>query len=155
MLLGGLWHGAAWTFVLWGGFHGVWLAAHRWLTRGSSPWATTAAAVPPRTPALLRRLVTFHLVALAWVPFRAGSLALTADFLVALVREQPLLARFPLGPVLLVLIGLSTHGIALRLELAQVWRRLPRPVQGLVYGVVILAVALFSAQTQRFIYFQF
>ncbi|MBM4268076.1 MAG: MBOAT family protein [Deltaproteobacteria bacterium] len=155
MLLGGLWHGAAWTFVLWGGFHGAWLAVHRWWTRGGSPWATAAVTVQPRTPAFFRRFITFHLVALAWIPFRAGSLELTGEFLASLLRPQPLFYPFPLGPLLLVLIGFLSHGVALRVSLDQVWARFPRPVQGLVYGFVLVAVALFSAQTQRFIYFQF
>ncbi|QTN31998.1 MBOAT family protein [Akkermansiaceae bacterium] len=71
MLLGGLWHGAAWTFVIWGAIHGLWLAAHRLATsgrgrdgkavRGGKPWA------------LARMLVTFHIVCLCWLFFRADS----------------------------------------------------------------------------------
>lgn len=63
MLLGGLWHGANWTFVIWGGFHGVMLAWERlWRGRGKSPvgW--------------LPRVRTFFLVSLAWVVFRAAGI---------------------------------------------------------------------------------
>jgi len=155
MLLGGLWHGAAWTFVLWGGFHGAWLAVHRavsgrdWWRRGE------AGAATPRTPRWLRRAVTFHLVALAWVPFRAGSLADTAAFFAGLVDGRPLSAPLPLGTIALVLVGFATHGLALRFELDALWARFPRPVQGAAYGLVVLAVGIFSAQTGRFIYFEF
>src|SRR5512146_1432395 len=68
MLLGGLWHGAAWTFVAWGGIHGLGLAVERlWrdLRRGE-----------PRDSALKRwagRIVTFHVVCLGWIFFRADS----------------------------------------------------------------------------------
>lgn len=64
MLLGGLWHGAAWTFVLWGGLHGLYLAVERMLR-----WREPAAW--PRWRQALGLALTFHLVCLAWVPFRA------------------------------------------------------------------------------------
>lgn len=69
MLLGGLWHGAAWTFVAWGAFHGALLAAwHAWARRGSrgqvpdDGWLAGA-----------RRIAMFHFVCLGWIFFRAGS----------------------------------------------------------------------------------
>ncbi|MBN8872650.1 MAG: MBOAT family protein [Rhodospirillales bacterium] len=66
MLLGGLWHGAAWTFVLWGGLHGLFLVVHAaWTRRG---WAL------PRLPA---QALTLLAVTLAWVPFRADGMAAT------------------------------------------------------------------------------
>jgi alginate O-acetyltransferase complex protein AlgI len=64
MLLGGLWHGASWNFIIWGALHGVGLAAHRALRRGSShavPWALSAP-------------LTFLFVMLCWVPFRCVGL---------------------------------------------------------------------------------
>ncbi len=72
MLLGGLWHGAAWTFVLWGGLHGLFLVVnHAWRVLWPVPdgarrrrWARTAAG----------RAITFLCVVAAWVPFRATSL---------------------------------------------------------------------------------
>jgi alginate O-acetyltransferase complex protein AlgI len=64
MLIGGFWHGANWTFVVWGGLHGLMLAANHGLRR----------LVPWRPPAWLAVPVTFLFVLLAWVPFRAESL---------------------------------------------------------------------------------
>jgi D-alanyl-lipoteichoic acid acyltransferase DltB (MBOAT superfamily) len=73
MLLGGLWHGASWTFVVWGGLHGVCLAVHKaWLDRR---------APTTRAGGLLGALVTFHLVCLAWIFFRAESFADARAFL--------------------------------------------------------------------------
>ncbi|HEX3606622.1 MAG TPA: MBOAT family protein [Candidatus Dormibacteraeota bacterium] len=66
MLLGGLWHGAAWTFVIWGGIHGAFLVAERRL-RGRGP------DLDPAVARALGRLVTFHVVCLAWIFFRADS----------------------------------------------------------------------------------
>jgi D-alanyl-lipoteichoic acid acyltransferase DltB (MBOAT superfamily) len=69
MLLGGLWHGAAWTFVLWGGYHGFGLMLdHMFGDR-------------IRLPTWLKRVIMFHLVVLGWVMFRAESLTLTWQFL--------------------------------------------------------------------------
>jgi alginate O-acetyltransferase complex protein AlgI len=65
MLLGGLWHGAAWNFVIWGGLHGAMLAAERW--RGK-------AALYAGWPAPLRVAATFVCVLVAWVFFRATDL---------------------------------------------------------------------------------
>ncbi|HEX7390678.1 MAG TPA: MBOAT family O-acyltransferase [Acidiphilium sp.] len=63
MLLGGLWHGAAWRFMLWGGLHGLYLVVHhQWRRRG---W---------RLPGWLARAITLFAVLIAWVPFRADSL---------------------------------------------------------------------------------
>ncbi|MBI4918166.1 MAG: MBOAT family protein [Acidobacteria bacterium] len=69
MLLGGLWHGAGWTFLAWGGLHGLGLAATRAVQRLRTP------PDQPRTPSLARRLaggiLTFHFVAFCWIFFRA------------------------------------------------------------------------------------
>lgn len=70
MLLGGLWHGAGWNFVIWGGLHGLYLAIHRFVV-GKRPEAS------PGATGLLRKVpawfLTFHLVCLAWVFFRADT----------------------------------------------------------------------------------
>lgn len=74
MLLGGLWHGANWTFVVWGALHGIYLAVHKRILSGDKPLD-----IPPKTNAkqwasyLFKVVVTFHLVALTWIFFRAGS----------------------------------------------------------------------------------
>ena len=67
MLLGGLWHGAAWNFVLWGGLHGLYLTAHRLF-----PW---------KLPLLAGRTLTLLAVVIAWVPFRAAGLDATVQML--------------------------------------------------------------------------
>ncbi|HME21372.1 MAG TPA: MBOAT family protein [Acetobacteraceae bacterium] len=67
MLLGGLWHGAAWNFVLWGGPHGIFLVLH-----GRFPW---------RLPAVVGHTLTLLAVVIAWVPFRASGLDATLAML--------------------------------------------------------------------------
>ena len=73
MVLGGLWHGAAWTFVVWGIYHGLLLVAHRL----ASPWLERIQPADPVDRACwkaLRIVVTFHLVCLGWLFFRAESM---------------------------------------------------------------------------------
>ena len=147
MLLGGLWHGAAWTFVLWGAFHGVWLALHRLVTE-TFPGR-------PRTPRWLRVVVTFHLVCLGWVLFRAGSPTVAWEMLQTLWSRKPLFGPFPVGPFLLIVVGIVTHALSRRIDVERTWLRTPAVVQGAAYAVVVVALGLFGAQTARFIYFQF
>ena len=73
MLLCGLWHGAAWRFVLWGGLHGLFLAVHARVRAGA--W---------RMPRIVARAITLFLVVVAWVPFRADGLDTAWRILAAL-----------------------------------------------------------------------
>ena len=72
MLLGGLWHGASWNFVLWGGFHGAWLVVHRIYTQPQleQPWNGASAASPTaRLPGWLLRILTLF----GWIVFRCSQ----------------------------------------------------------------------------------
>ncbi|MBO6783694.1 MAG: MBOAT family protein [Alphaproteobacteria bacterium] len=87
MLLAGLWHGAGWTFVLWGALHGVMLAAnHLWHA------ATRLLGLPRILPAALAHpmgiAITFMLVTVAWVPFRAPSIDVAFDILRIMIGQQ-------------------------------------------------------------------
>jgi len=73
MLLGGIWHGAGWTFLLWGGLHGLLLLMHRW-------WRTTGVSQALRGRAwwtVVASALTLLAVVFTWVPFRAESLGAT------------------------------------------------------------------------------
>jgi alginate O-acetyltransferase complex protein AlgI len=65
MLLGGMWHGAGWTFLLWGGMHGLYLVIHQWYCRWQKP--------DHKGNVWRGRILTFLVVTIAWVPFRADS----------------------------------------------------------------------------------
>ncbi len=88
MLLGGLWHGAALKFLLWGGLHGLYLTLHGWFAR-----------LGFRLPAPVARAVTLLAVILAWVPFRAENFGAAASFYAALcggngIAVPEIFARF-------------------------------------------------------------
>lgn len=152
MVLGGLWHGAAWTFVIWGALHGVGMAVER-LTGQGAISAEGMSAVE----AAVRRLVTFHLVCLGWVFFRAESVG---DAFIVLGRlGAPGGAELVTAGVLVLLaIGIGFQYVPKHLG-ARVEPALARvsPVAvGAVLGVGLLAVdALGPEGIAPFIYFQF
>ena len=104
MLLGGLWHGAGWTFIVWGGLHGTYLVLHQ----GWSRWLATAAWRQHRCWRVASVMLTFLCVMVAWVFFRAPDLASAGQVLAglaglngiglpqALARYQPWLAALGL-----------------------------------------------------------
>ena len=79
MLLGGLWHGAAWTFVLWGGIHGLYLLLNHWFRQ----WRPAKGADDPQSKvsSTLSWLLTFTAIVVAWVPFRSSTLASATSML--------------------------------------------------------------------------
>jgi alginate O-acetyltransferase complex protein AlgI len=77
MLLGGLWHGANWTFVIWGGIHGVGLSIERFVRRlfggEQQPSEVTTESAGGVLSVWFNRILIFHLVCLSWIFFRAAS----------------------------------------------------------------------------------
>jgi alginate O-acetyltransferase complex protein AlgI len=152
MVLGGLWHGAAWTFVVWGALHGLYLAVER--ATGQSPTDPTAMSPLERG---VRRVVTFHLVCFGWVFFRASSFGNAVEVLGRLTDVGPVAALTP-AVLLLIAIGIGFQyvpkalGTRLEERLAQ-----PRPVlAGLVGAVGLLVIDALGPQgIAPFIYFQF
>jgi alginate O-acetyltransferase complex protein AlgI len=103
MVIGGLWHGASWNFVLWGALHGVGLAVVRaWQTYRGNAKATGGWR-------FINIFVTFHFVVLAWIFFRAPNLE-TASAILGRIGSLSLSAANLSGPLLLILaIGALAH----------------------------------------------
>jgi D-alanyl-lipoteichoic acid acyltransferase DltB (MBOAT superfamily) len=156
MLLAGLWHGAAWTFLIWGALHGSWLVLHRVLTKSRpprdygrwQPWITAASIFG-----------TFQLVSFAFVFFRAPDVELAVAVLSRVVHApattlatQPLVALFALAVVVHTFVE---PRIA---RLGAAFSRLPVAVQGFAIYWLLAAVLLWGRQglqDRLFIYFQF
>jgi D-alanyl-lipoteichoic acid acyltransferase DltB (MBOAT superfamily) len=152
MLLGGLWHGAAWTFVIWGAYHGTLLATERAVgIDGVRPGRLAARDLP-------RVIVTFHLVCVGWVLFRAPNLSVTGHILQGIVSLRS-------GPISFDAISVlvPVAALAVFIDLAQrqandhvamlTWPVLSRAG---VFAVFIGAIVVFSGGTPvPFIYFQF
>jgi D-alanyl-lipoteichoic acid acyltransferase DltB (MBOAT superfamily) len=156
MLLGGLWHGAAWQFVAWGGLHGIWLAFHRYFMRREDTVST-----PPRWRDAWRILLTFHAVCVFWVFFRAETFGDAVAFLgriFALDYLQP----WPVLPTLVVVVCAVLHLIerTIRERWSQVRALLGTGlagalVEGLAWGVCLALTIAASGTGAEFIYFQF
>jgi alginate O-acetyltransferase complex protein AlgI len=153
MVLGGLWHGAAWTFVIWGALHGVWLGVERALGQGR-----TDPAAMSGTERVVRRLLTFHVVCLGWVFFRATSLDNAVEVLGRLLVPGTVAAVTP-AVVALIALGIGIQYLPKRLgtHLEELVAARPRPVlAGVVGGAGLLVVdALGPEGIAPFIYFQF
>jgi D-alanyl-lipoteichoic acid acyltransferase DltB (MBOAT superfamily) len=147
MLLGGLWHGAAWGFVLWGGLHGAALGIER-LLRGRVP----------APPAWARWAIVFHAVVFGWILFRSRSLDRAGDFLGQLTEPgDATLWSFPVVAAIVAVIGfqlLPERPLErLRIRIANL-----RPVAlgpALAVTVAVVSVTVPSQAVPPFIYFQF
>ena len=146
MLLGGLWHGAAWTFVLWGAFHGAGLAGEH------------ALGGRLRAPGWLRWLVTFNLVVFGWVLFRAPSLDLAGSFLSRLAVPGPAtLWSFTAVLAVAAVVGLQLLP-AHRVEAMQIRLERLRPATlgaGLAVLVMFVGATVSGQGVAPFIYFRF
>ena len=142
MLLGGLWHGANWTFVIWGGYHGALLI----LDRGLEPWSA-------RLPAVLRRAITFVLVVIGWVLFRSTSLAMAGTWLTAMAGLGPGGGASPRA-----LVGWALVGLLAVNTLPETWD-IPFGVTrrwAVVYAVGFFIAYFFLNETPTvFLYYQF
>lgn len=157
MLLGGLWHGAAWRFVIWGALHGGALALERFASGqrsgrpGSDRRSVLAAAVST--------LIVFHFVCFAWIFFRAQDMDRALAYIGGFVSnwvDSP--SQFAPLPVVLVIVGLAINFIPRdtlgRVE--AVARHVPWVVTGLLCGLILALFRAFGMDgTAPFIYFQF
>lgn len=155
MLLGGLWHGAAWGFVLWGAWHGLLLVLHRqwglfWDQREASWqdslwWRWTA------------RLLCFHAICLGWVLFRAENLD-AAHSVLSQLFSGVWAWDLPWGPLLCVLAGIGLQYVpprfGLRLQLGAL--RLQPVLHGAVFALALVLIEVLGpSEPAPFIYFQF
>jgi D-alanyl-lipoteichoic acid acyltransferase DltB (MBOAT superfamily) len=152
MVLGGLWHGANWTYVVWGAIHGTGLALERRLIGATASRTSTAV----RTWA--SRVLVFHLVCLAWIFFRAASLHDAVAFLRG-TGNIALGGQFVPAMTFLAIFTLPLFAIDVLLESRDeeyVFQRMPGWSRVAVGASYIGAVIALSANTNAaFIYFQF
>ena len=145
MLISGLWHGASWTFVIWGALH----ALGRVLTRRLE----ATALYRERVPVAVKRLGVFTFVTFAWIFFRAQTLDDAVTIVTRIVRFGWADPRVPLVAVGLVL-AVWLYQLAYECGLRRVLRLAPLRVGLVVF--MALCVALFAASPDKpFIYFQF
>lgn len=144
MLLGGLWHGANWTFVFWGGYHGALLCVNRILGSRLED-----------VPTAVRRVVTFVLVVIGWVFFRSESFGMAAALLARMFGWYR--GTLPVGALTLAaLLGLAATVAHTRPNVWQVtheWRTVPATALAILF--VGCLVVIYGGNQSPFLYFQF
>ena len=162
MLLGGLWHGAALRFVLWGALHGVALALHKmWIS--IAPWAKANGKDMNPVSRLLGVLLTFNLVCLGWLLFRAEDMQTVHLMLYQIVHNF----NFAIAPQVvtgysavfaLMALGYAMHFLPEKLDLKLAHKVADAGFWWQVAMIVVVAwcvMQIKSSDIQPFIYFQF
>tara|TARA_B100001540_G_scaffold314426_1_gene339339 strand:+ start:5810 stop:7231 length:1422 start_codon:yes stop_codon:yes gene_type:complete len=156
MLIGGLWHGASWTFVVWGGLHGSYLVLERLANRLMGQWRIWKT--------MLGRLflagVTFGLVCLAWVFFRASSFDKAFEIIQATLFLLPY-AEIYVSRVDVALVGvgitglLFMHAMLRNTTLEDAAAKVPDLLKAMVLGIMLTLIIMSPGEDRAFIYFQF
>jgi alginate O-acetyltransferase complex protein AlgI len=179
MLLGGLWHGANWTFVAWGGLHGLYLWVEKFfmdrkkvrseivMVEGSGPVLAKIAPERERTAIFNTSLkgfpyalFTFFLVNITWVFFRASTFGKAGTILGSMFGfvhgATPVLATlamYKIGLILFLLVII--HWLMRESKVLDIAYRLPWWVTGLLWSTMVILLMLSQASSSSFIYFQF
>jgi D-alanyl-lipoteichoic acid acyltransferase DltB (MBOAT superfamily) len=154
MFIGGLWHGAAWHFAIWGAIHGLALIFERALGVVVNNTATS------RHARLLRGFAIFNLVTLVWIPFRAASLSDAGTLLLRMVLPgTPCCAEPTWGiavAAIIVAFGWLWQVLTEYTDLRSRYLAQPVPLKSTCYAVLLLTIFIVGSDTPRtFIYFQF
>jgi alginate O-acetyltransferase complex protein AlgI len=144
MGLGGLWHGANWTFAIWGIYHGLLLVLHRHV---GQRWA--------KMPAAVQRGLMFILVCIGWVFFRAPSLGAAGAWLSAMVGRQGLFVARPYVDRVAFLVVIATSIAMVAPNAYELdFRAMPRWRRAAL-GLVTAAAVVMMNYSSKFLYFQF
>jgi len=157
MLLGGLWHGAAWNFVIWGALHGSALTVtriwQRWRKRKGWTFHEAAWYKP------LMVFLTFHFVCLTWIFFRAQTTEKAMAVITRIASVESLKAANMVPSVMLALVvgyGIHATPTEWRMQGTRLFSRAPAPVQALVLTVALFVLKeIATSDVVPFIYFQF
>jgi alginate O-acetyltransferase complex protein AlgI len=160
MFLGGLWHGAAWTFVVWGTAHGAYLCIHKFLFGKSQNHLSWPRTVPGWIFDTIKIFLTFHLVAFTWIAFKAQDFQTLLIYIKGIFRFESILN--------LDLSILFACSLMVILDLSQAWTKIDtwlfdnKTILPLRYALTqILLISIIAAAIAHvntitpFIYFQF
>ncbi len=158
MVLCGLWHGGSWTFMIWGAYHGVLLCLSRLtLNLRDRLWSTLR--VPQPVVQFTRAVITFHLVCLGWMIFRANSVQ---DIALILRKMTGHWARLFVDPPTMILgaIGialvLAVNLVQTRVCIRNILARRSAPLRWAVHMFVVFSIILLGVRDgEDFIYFKF
>jgi alginate O-acetyltransferase complex protein AlgI len=154
MLLGGLWHGANWTFVVWGGLHGLYLAVERWLRGRFAGFKLSGAGL------VAAMLLTFVLVDITWVFFRAEDFPTAWTVLTAMAGYAPhgtaRVALVPMVAAMIIVAGiLVAHWRMRATTIEQLIESTPTWIVTAVWTAMLFFVIIEQGHGNAFIYFAF
>lgn len=153
MLLGGLWHGASWTFVIWGFLHGLYLVIERLLK--------VYIKVEPRSwlMQIFLALLTFGCVNITWVFFRARSFETAWDLILSMFfihgEKASVPANFLVLTLCLMTLVFLGHFAMRKTSLVEVISKTPNWLLVVLWGLMIYGLMIVQTTGQQFIYFQF
>ena len=158
MLLGGIWHGANWTFVIWGALHGLFLVVSK-MTLSMQEKIVHRSGISGKTIQLFQIFLTFHIVCFAWIFFRANSVQDAFYIVSNLFTGWPYLfirkvnmAYGMIGVIILLFVQILQCKGPLIPKIAT----LPIGCRWVVYAAVFFLIVLFGVDSgAQFIYFQF
>jgi alginate O-acetyltransferase complex protein AlgI len=153
MLLGGLWHGAAWTFIVWGGLHGTYLILER-LQRQYLPFKITA------WNGMFLAFTTFTCINITWVFFRAREFSTAWDMIKSMLflntDGEKVLDQFDVLKVFVVIsILFLCHWFMRNTSMKEVSIKTSPWVLGLVWAIMLVLIVIAQGTGEQFIYFQF
>ncbi|MGV6845512.1 MAG: MBOAT family O-acyltransferase [Lutibacter sp.] len=153
MLLGGLWHGAAWTFVVWGGLHGIYLILER-LQRQYLPFKIT------KYNGIFLAFLTFTCVNITWVFFRAKEFSTAKNMILSMLYQNPngakILSMFDIYKVLIIItILFLTHWFMRNSSVKELSKKVHPILLGISWSVMLFLIAIAQGNGEQFIYFQF
>ncbi|HLF62810.1 MAG TPA: MBOAT family O-acyltransferase [Saprospiraceae bacterium] len=153
MLLGGLWHGASWTFVIWGALHGFYLMAERFFRERVSIRITPLKGI-------VLAFLTYFCVNVTWVFFRAADFTSAMKMLASMFFIQSggekVLQYVNLGIVyVLIPILFLVHYFMRNTSVKEVAAKMPAWVLGVVWALMFILIAVAQGTGEQFIYFQF
>ncbi len=157
MLLGGLWHGASWTFVVWGGLHGLYLAVERFLRARF----TGAAIARTWLFKICLALVTYFLVNLTWVFFRAEDFGMAWRMITAMFGFAPEDAGTPLPTLWIIQVVVTIaamvaiHWRMRDTNIESVVQKAPAWLLGVTLAAMLFLIIITQGSGNAFIYFQF
>ena len=156
MLLGGLWHGAAWKYIVWGGLHGSFLC----LERTAQSRLGLARLADGTWGRAILWTATFLLLSITWPVFRSADLEAGWGMIASMLspfRENVVgLSSLRMATAAAAVIGLFLlHGLMRRRVTEEVWGRMAWPVRTLLIAAMLVALMLVPGDSRAFIYFQF
>jgi alginate O-acetyltransferase complex protein AlgI len=159
MLIGGLWHGASWTFVVWGGLHGLYLCVEKLVDDRTGKITALSLSAKKTFAGLLYALFTFFLVNITWVFFRATSFTSAWDIFKSMFgmnNGEPLLTTLSIVKVTVVIIlMLVFHWLMRNSKVLDVAAKMPWWLLAIVWSVLLLLLIWSQESSGSFIYFQF